>query len=92
MARGAGDEGRLQTRLKPNRCLGAITHTAALGRLASAPESIRTIRVVELLERTGTAEARNLLQDLQAGGEWSAADVAKLSLERLARRAAAASR
>jgi hypothetical protein len=55
---------------------------------ASGPERIRMIRVVEALERIGTTEARKLLQDFQAGGEWSAAEEAKLSLERLGRRAA----
>ena len=50
------------------------------------------IRVVELLERIGTADARKLLQDLTAGGEWSQADEAKLALERLARRAAVSAR
>jgi WD40 repeat protein len=53
----------------------------------SGREKIRLIRTVEALERMGTADARKLLQDLQAGGEWSAAEDAKLSLERLARRA-----
>jgi WD40 repeat protein len=65
--------------------------TDRLEERASGPEKIRMIRVVETLERIGTPDARKLLQDLQAGGAWSAADEAKLSLERLARRAALSS-
>ncbi len=62
-----------------------------LDNLASGPEKIRMIRTVEMLERIGTAEARSLLHEIQIGGELSAAGEAKLSLERLAKRAALAS-
>jgi WD40 repeat protein len=65
---------------------------AQLEERSSGPEKIRLIRTVEALERMGTPDARKLLQDLQAGGEWSAAEDAKLALERLARRAAISSR
>jgi WD40 repeat protein len=55
---------------------------------ASGPEKIRLLRTVEVLERLGTAEARKLLQDIQAAGEPSAAEDAKRSLERLSKRMA----
>jgi dipeptidyl aminopeptidase/acylaminoacyl peptidase len=52
----------------------------------SGLEKARLIRTVEALERIATPDARKLLRNLQAGGAWSAAEDAKLALERLAKR------
>jgi WD40 repeat protein len=51
-------------------------------------ERIRSLRVVEVLERIGTPAAREVLRDLQARSKAEAAEDAKASLERLARRPA----
>jgi WD40 repeat protein len=58
-----------------------------LGKLA-APEAerFRVIRAVEALERMGTAEAREVLRDLEAGHEGLLPEEARAALARLARR------
>jgi len=61
---------------------------APLDEQMNGPDGIRTLRAIETLERIGTAEARKVFQELQAGADSSAAEDAKASLERLARRSA----
>jgi WD40 repeat protein len=53
-------------------------------------ERIRSLRVVEVLEKIGTPAAQEVLRDLQARGKSEVAEDAKASLERLARRSATA--
>jgi hypothetical protein len=52
-----------------------------------SPNRLRMLRAVEVLEHTGDAEARRLLEELASGapGAWLTCE-AKASLERLARR------
>lgn len=53
----------------------------------TAPTRLRSLRVIEVLERLGTAEARKVLANLARGiPEALRTQEAKLSLERLARR------
>jgi RNA polymerase sigma factor (sigma-70 family) len=57
-------------------------------RLLHAGEVLRGLRAVEVLERVGTAEAQQVLQELAKGApEARLTQEAKTSLERLARRA-----
>jgi WD40 repeat protein len=51
-------------------------------------EKVRSLRVVEVLEKIGTPAAQEVLRDLKARGKAEVAEDAKASLERLARRSA----
>jgi hypothetical protein len=60
-------------------------------RLLHAGDVLRGVRAVEVLERVGTAEAQQVLQELAKGApEARLTQEAKTSLERLAKRAAPA--
>jgi RNA polymerase sigma factor (sigma-70 family) len=73
----------LEMRQRIEQLLEKITQSI----LAPAPERLRTIRALEVLEHIGTAEARRLLETLSRGTPdvWLTRE-AKTSLERLARR------
>jgi WD40 repeat protein len=55
--------------------------------LASDPAKLRILRAVEILERIGSPDARQVLHGLQDAGEGVLSEDAKASLERLAKRA-----
>ncbi len=57
--------------------------------LATDPVKLRVLRAVEVLERIGTPEARQVLHGLEDAGEGPLSEEAKASLERLAKRAQA---
>ncbi len=52
----------------------------------SGPERLRTHRVIETLERIGTAEAKKVLQELRTVADWPAVEEAQAALDRLSRR------
>jgi RNA polymerase sigma factor (sigma-70 family) len=74
----------LEVRRRIEQLLGRIAKQR--GR-APSPERLRTVRTVELLEQTGTAQARQVLEALARGTPeaWLTQE-AKASLERLRRR------
>jgi hypothetical protein len=50
------------------------------------PERLRALRAIETLERIGTVEAKKVLQELGAVGDWPTSEEAQAALERLSRR------
>jgi hypothetical protein len=74
---GKAAEPALQQALERNPSLNlAYLITGLLGRLDAGPlvnssDSLRKLRAVAVLERIGTPDARNLLESLASGADWS---------------------
>jgi WD40 repeat protein len=75
--------------LERRRRIERLLERVAAEREAPPPDRLRMLRALELLERIGTPEARQLLQQLAEGAPaaWLTRE-AKASLQRLARRSA----
>ena len=73
-------------RLEERRRIEELLRTLEEGDLA--PQSLQTLRAIEVLERIGTAEARRLLETQARGlAGCRATEAAAAALERLAKRA-----
>jgi hypothetical protein len=75
------DAPSLEVRLRIEKLLARLNYPL------TAPKTIRDLRAVEVLEHIGTAQARQVLQQLSLGAPGSRlTDAVRASLERLAKR------
>jgi hypothetical protein len=75
------DAPSLEVRRRIEKLLGRLNYPL------TSPKTIRELRAVEVLEHIGTAQARQVLQQLSRGAPGSRlTDAARASLERLANR------